>query len=130
MYQMIENSIWGSFATNSKRHVSAYNPYVEGYEPDKPHKFITCLDANRCQCHQSPKSSYRPDSTEGLPQKLAQWAWMKPCHQIGFLALQTTSCLSLPTPCWIFAVAKSICHKVYSFSDCHNFSAQRPRTCS
>ena len=46
MYLMIENNMRGGIATISHRHAVANNPQLEGYDPDKPHSYITYLDAN------------------------------------------------------------------------------------
>ena len=43
---MIENNMRGGIATISHRHAVANNPQLEGYDPDKPHSYITYLDAN------------------------------------------------------------------------------------
>ena len=46
MYLMIENNMRGGIATIFHRHAVANNPQLEGYDPDKPHSYITYLDAN------------------------------------------------------------------------------------
>jgi len=46
MYLMIENNMKGGIATISHRHALANNPLVVGYDWEKPHSYITYLDAN------------------------------------------------------------------------------------
>jgi len=58
MYLMIENNLRGGVATISKRYASANNPYVEGYDSDKPHNYIIYLDANNLYGHA--QSQYLP----------------------------------------------------------------------
>ena len=46
MYMMIEYNMRGGIASISHRHAFANNPLVEGYDTEKPHSYITYLDAN------------------------------------------------------------------------------------
>ena len=45
-YDMFEKGIRGGITHISKRYSEAYNKYMENYDPNKPSKFITYLDAN------------------------------------------------------------------------------------
>ena len=46
MLMMFEKGIRGGITHISKRYSEANNKYMENYDPDKPSKFITYLDAN------------------------------------------------------------------------------------
>ena len=46
MYLMIESGMRGGIATISQRYAKANNPYVRGYNPAEPTRYITYLDAN------------------------------------------------------------------------------------
>ena len=62
-YLMIENSMRGGIATISQRHAVANNPCLEDYDANKPHNFITYLDANSlyatAQCEPLPLGDFR-----------------------------------------------------------------------
>jgi len=45
MYLMVENSMRGGIATISHRRAVANKPFVEGYDPSKPHSWIQCHTA-------------------------------------------------------------------------------------
>ena len=46
MYLFIERGMRGGISMASKRYVKANNPRAADYNPSKPNKFITYLDAN------------------------------------------------------------------------------------
>lgn len=46
MYLMIESGIRGGVSMITKKHAVANNPYLESYDPAKPHRFLMYLDAN------------------------------------------------------------------------------------
>ena len=46
MYLMIESGIRGGVSVITRKHAQANNPYVEGYNPEKPRDYLMYLDAN------------------------------------------------------------------------------------
>ncbi|KAL9959333.1 hypothetical protein ACROYT_G032647 [Oculina patagonica] len=63
MYLFIERGMRGGISMVSKRYAKANNPYVEGYDPSKPKKYIQYLDANNlygwAMSKQLPKSGFK-----------------------------------------------------------------------
>ena len=73
MYLMIENSMRGGIATISHRHARANNPLVEGYDPSKPHSWLSYTDCNNlyggAMCQSLPVGNFRflsPDEIAGF----------------------------------------------------------------
>ena len=81
MYLMIENSMRGGIATISHRHARANNPLVEGYDPSKPHSWLSYTDCNNlyggAMCQPLPVGNFRFLS----PDEIADFDVMKiPSH--------------------------------------------------
>ncbi|KAL9979617.1 hypothetical protein ACROYT_G017300 [Oculina patagonica] len=63
MHLFVERGIRGGISMVSRRHAKANNPYVEGYDPSQPKKYIMYLDANNlygwAMSKPLPKSGFR-----------------------------------------------------------------------
>ena len=46
MYLLIENGLRGGVSVITKKHATAINPLVDGYDESKPKNYLMYLDAN------------------------------------------------------------------------------------
>ena len=78
MLMMIEKGIRGGVSMISTRYGKANNPYMKDYDPDKPNKFISYLDANNlygwAMCKPLPTDGFRWMNEE----EMKDWK-NKPC---------------------------------------------------
>ena len=72
MYLFVERGMRGGISMVSKRYAKANNPYVPGYDPSKPNKFIMYLDANNL---------YGWAMSKPLPKRDFKWKRVMPTEE-------------------------------------------------